>query len=82
MARPLPLVARLVYRGPPIAVRSLRMSNGRARDQELPLRRDVAAGIGLGALPGSTAGGGGKGGLLSGPDCGPGGFGDPGGGVQ
>lgn len=80
MARPLPLVARLVYRGPPIAVRSLRISNPQARDHELPLRRDVAAGVALGALPGSTAGALGTvmgGLLLSGPDCGPGGFGGP-----
>ncbi len=50
MARPLPFVVRLVYRGPPIAVRSLRMSKPLARDHELPLRRDVAVGIAFGGI--------------------------------
>lgn len=54
MARPLLLVTRLVYRGPPIAVRSSRMLKPQARDPELPLRRDVAVGIAFGALPGGA----------------------------
>ncbi len=81
--------ASIAARGSPrlsrstLAVRSLRMSNGRARDHELPLRRDVAAGIAFEGIAWERCGGGGTvRGLLSGPDCGPGGFGDPGGGVQ